>query len=164
MAAKPGIALLPVTKQVDLIASMRAEGKSWKQIQEATGFASETINRRLKTDQAKKILQEAAEYHIQTLPLAIARHEELICSEDEGIATKAIQLRYQITSILPTHTQNVYIQSLQVNQTIALQAPAQALLNDFLQFRGMPALPAPPNEDEQPAEDEPFIDVEVDPA
>ena len=161
--AKPGIALMSVAQQVQHVATLRAQGVPWRDITKRTGLSSPTISKRLKDDRAKEILTQAAQYHLLTLPVAIARHQDLIASDDETIAAKAVQLQYQITGILPTHTQNVYIQSLQVNQTIALQGPAQQLLNDFLQFRGMPALPAPPNEDEQPAEDEPFIDIDVDP-
>ena len=162
--AKPQFALLPVSDQVDHIASLRAQGVTWRDIAKQTGFAKQTISNRLKTDRAKEILSQAAQYHVATLSLAIARHHDLMASDDETIAAKAIQLQYQITGILPTHTQNVYIQSLQVNQTIALQGPAQALLNDFLQFRGLPALPAPTDQDNEPTEDEPFIDIEAEPA
>jgi len=91
--AKPGIALMSVAQQVQHVATLRAQGVPWRDITKRTGLSSPTISKRLKDDRAKEILTQAAQYHLLTLPVAIARHQDLIASDDGAIAAKAVQLQ-----------------------------------------------------------------------
>ena len=103
------------------MASLRAQGKTWRDIVAETGIPLRTVARRLQDSQAKEMLDQATRHHILTLPVALARHDELMASEDEGIALKAIESKYKIIGIAPTHTQSVFIQNLYVAKNILLQ-------------------------------------------
>lgn len=114
------VKLMPLPEQVKHICALRAQGKTYREIQQETELSLATISSRLSNEQAKEILEEATKHHIRSLPLALARHDEIIASDDEAIALKAIETRYKITGIVPSHAASVYIQHLQVvgHQTV----------------------------------------------
>ena len=118
------INLVSIPDQIDHITSLRAQGKTYREIQSEIGLSHGTICNRLKDSRAKEILEQVTRYHIVTLPVALSRHEEIIASEDESIALRAIEMKYRITGITPAHTQNVFIGNLMIQNNSGLQDAA----------------------------------------
>ena len=118
------INLIPIDKQIKHIVALRAQGKTYRDIQAEVGLSIATIHNRLMDDQAKSILEQVTKYHVMTLPVAMARHEEIIASDDESIALRAVELKYKITGITPSHTQNVFIGNLMIQNNSGLQDAA----------------------------------------
>jgi len=136
---------MPVSEQVKHIASLRLQGLDYRTIAKQIGMSASTVCRKLKDDDARDILEEATKYHIQTLPMALARHDELMQSDDETIALNATKLKYQITGIMPSHAQQVYIGKLMIQQAAILDPESARLLTRAL---GLPM----PEDDIQDAE------------
>ncbi len=133
VAVMAPVNIMPLSEQVEHVACLRAQGKTWREIQTATGLCQGTIANRLRDDEAKAILEDATKHHIRSLPVALARHDELVASDDEAIALKAIESRYKITGILPAHTQSVYIDKLLVQTSNSLEdAQFRSLAMSFL--------------------------------
>ena len=139
------VSVMPLSAQVAHICALRAQGLTYREIATQTGLSPSTVGVRLRDDDARDILEDATKHHIRSLPLAIARHQELIASDDETIALNATKLQYQITGIMPSHAQPVYIGKLMIQQTNILDPESSRLLTRAL---GLPM----PEDDIQDAE------------
>ena len=133
-AIQAPVSVMPLDKQVKHIACLRAQGLTYREIQAKTGLCPATVGNRLKDDEARAILNDATRYHITSLPVAIQRHDELVASDDEAIAMKAVESRYKVVGLLAAHAPNVYINKLLINQgTIAADPGIAGILTSAIE-------------------------------
>ncbi len=100
-------------------------GASKDELAKKYGISKRQVERILaENEAAKTILTWAIQRNIQGLPAAVEKHDQLIKSKDKAIALNALKLRYQISSVLPSHAQNQYVTNLYVDQRqVTISAP-----------------------------------------
>jgi len=117
------VSVMSLPDQIDHICALRAQGMTYREIEAATGLSHGTVHSRLTNKQAMRILEDATRYHIRSLPIAIARHNEIIYSDDDAVSLNAVKLRYQMTGLMPTHTPPITIQNLYIDQRTQVLSP-----------------------------------------
>ena len=118
-----------------LIAEDYVSGVKVEALAKKYNLSEKQIKRILsENDAAKTILTWAIQRNIQGLPKAVKRHDELIQDDDKNVALNALKLRYQISSVLPSHAQNQYVTNLYVDQRkVTIAAPILEALSGSLE-------------------------------
>lgn len=120
--------------QTALMAEMVANGMTHKSVAAKTGVHQTTVTRRLKTDVARQILDEAYDQQVQLLPKCSTRFVQILDSDDDKIALSAIQTVWKNTGITPTHTASQYITNIyQQHNTVSLSVDVLAALDQVME-------------------------------
>ena len=120
-----------IQERNNYIVDLAFKGYDQIKIAKEVGLQQSQVSKILRQDDTlKSVIKNATQYNIERLPDTVIEHDKLCLSEDEKIRLQAIKLRYDITGISPSHTQNVYINNLyQDNRQQLISSDVIELLN-----------------------------------
>ncbi len=104
-------------KRDNTLALMRADGKTYAEIEKVLGLSKGRIGQLVNHDEnVKAMIEDASKIQVSMLPAAMQAHAECIKSDDDKIRLQAAKLTYQNTGIAPSHTQPRIINNILVQQ------------------------------------------------
>jgi len=119
-------------KEDALIAELRLEGKTLREIGKITGRTKDTIAKRLKKEHVRKLLEYGARREAMRIPAACDTLDQLLQSEDEGIRMKVAEITLKNMGIASPHA-SIFIQNIYHDQRIQLISPhVQEILHQHL--------------------------------
>lgn len=104
------------------IALDRIKGATYAQLSEKYGLAKSSLHSILSDDEIKEVIDSGVRHAVSLVPKAMGKIEKLMDSDDEKIALQASKEICNITSIAPSHAQNVFIQNIHNSQDIHITA------------------------------------------
>jgi len=130
------------------IVELALAGQTVREIADQVGLTYPRISQILNDKEYKDLLEQGHKRQILSLHHAIDKHDTLIDSEDEKVALGAVQLRYKTIGILPSHTQATYIQTLNIQSNIVIDAATSKAIDDMLEYKRslLPSTVSPPTD------------------
>lgn len=115
------------------MAAMWLEGKAQREIAKVVNMSQQQVSNVLSSQELKPYIDKAIEHNVLGLEEAYKAHDELIRCEDRKIRLSAVELRYKIGGITPTHTQHPVIQAVfNIGQAIILSPVVHELMDKHL--------------------------------
>lgn len=104
------------------MAEDRLAGMTYAELGKKYGLAKSAVYYALSNEEIKNIIETGTRHAVSLVPKAISKIERLIDSEDEKVALQASKEICNISSIAPSHSQNVFIQNIHNSQDIHITA------------------------------------------
>ena len=120
-------------EKVEELAKLSAIGKSCKKISDTVHLHKVTIAKKLKTPEAKRIIESFQQYYLMYAQDIKRGFMELCLSDNPVIREKAIDKYHTIMGITPSHTQSQFIQQIYIDNRQQLLSPiVQGILTEHL--------------------------------